>query len=424
MKDINIMVTKSTSGAQTVIEEITDLVGNGFQFTKASMGGYISASLDFVCDVPTAWNMLGNYIGKRIVFASPYAEKVYSGSVSKLVWEGVIYTVRIDIDGTGVSRSLSNVYNAIDVQYAQLIGALGGTQKTTAQATSAASIAAYGTRQLRASAGAMTDVDATGLRDTMLTQYRNPLSYANGTNRRMGSQALPPSTTKGQTARVSIDCAGYWEYFDRLIYSNATTSNANLNVIVQSIFAAMVSTNPQVCAADYSDIQSNGLNRTQFFSAQATTARSALEACCALGDLSSGFSWCAGLGAFRKPYYRVMDFTQKYTTQLNDATGTIYDAATGEEVNPYLVEPGYLIRVEDLMPDSVNYTEGTQEARNQMIDTVTFSAPNGLIWTPRLAADQVNLKLNRLSGGYYEFGWNQWAESNDWRGLYWPTIGN
>lgn len=405
MKYIDIFITESPliDAATPYLANVTDLVGNGFNFTKSAMGGYASASLDFECDAMTAWQFIGSHLGKRIVFSSPYSKNSNS-----ICWEGTVYTVRIAQNGATVSRSMANVFNSIEVQYAERVyPGIDGAQKTTTPVTDTASIARYGKRQIRTSTGALTDADANYLAGVMKTQCANPLSIAAGTNTR--------PNTAGRV-RVSIDCAGWWEYLDKTFHVDANTTTTDVATIIGYVIDSANTANPNLINADRSGIVANALTRTRYFAASKNvTCRAAIEEICALGDNANPFQYCFGLGADRMAYYRALDFTPEYVTLLNDATGGIYDYSTGEEIKPWLIEPGNTIWTNDLMPEGANYTYGTDEARAQMIDTVQFTAPNTVSWTPRLAADIVNLKLSRIAGGY-------WNTEGGWQ-MYQPDLG-
>lgn len=376
---------------------------NGLTWTKKAMGGFISASFDIETTEANAWRWINDYIGKGIQFITPLA------GADMIAWEGCVYTVTIEVGGATVSRTLANVYNSIEVQYAERIAYnVDGAQKTTSPITDAASIALYGTRKIRASAGSLTNTDAAALAGVMKSQYSNALSSASGSNRRAATRAAGE-----RMVRVSVDCAGWWEYLDKVFHADTNTTSATLDQIIGFIIDSANTANPNLIDAfDFSRITPNGAMRTRYFApSKNMTAQAAIAEICALGDNVNPFQYCFGLGASRKAYYRPMDFTSQYITRIGDSEGRIYDFASGDEIAPCLLEPGYMIWTADLLPDAVNYANGAQEARNQMIDTVTFIAPNTVSWTPRMAADVVNLQLSRIAGGYWntEGGWNMYS---------------
>lgn len=392
---INAIITENfTAGAapNAFIARVDEPL-EGLTWTKKAMGGYISASFSIVTTESNAWRWVSDYIGKGIQFINPMAGE------GMIAWEGVVYTVSVELGGATVSRSLANVGNSVEVQYAERVyPGVDGAQKTTSVASDAASIALYGKRQIRTSAGAMTSADAAYLRDVILTQSKYPLSSANASNRR--GRNAPPGGER--IVKVSVDCAGWWEYLDKTFHVDTNTAFSMLSVIIGFVIDSANTTNPNLIDAfDWSGIATNTLTRTRYFAASKNmTVRTAIEELCAMGDSSNPYQYCFGLGANRKPYYRAMDFSPKYITRLGDAQGRVYDYTNGNEIMPWLLEPSYMIQTPDLLGDFVTYTNGAQEARNQMIDTVVFTAPNTVSWTPRLAADIVNLKLSRIAGGY------------------------
>lgn len=394
------------------VERVKEGIQN-FTFTKAAMGGNISASFSIETTEANAWRWLDVFLGKNIQFVNPAA--INSDMV---VWDGMIYTVTVELGGATVSRSVANVFNDISVQYTErLTDGTAGQQKTNSPATDVTSINRYGRRVLRTSAGTMPSADADYLRDVMLQQYRNPLSSATGTNKRAAGAPISGE----RIVKVNVDCAGYWEFFDKCFHSDANTGTVTYNTIIGYILDSVIASNANLISTDRSGIATHPNSRTRYFAAgENITAQAAIETICALGDSTSSFQWCFGLGVNRKPYFRSMNFTQKYITRLGDADGAIFDVQTGNEVMPWLLEPGYLIMTADLLSDAVNWSNGTQEARNQMIDTVQFTAPNTVTWTPRLAADLVNLKIARLAGFYFEANPFAW-DSPIW-GSYFPEL--
>lgn len=131
------------------------------------------------------------------------------------------------------------------------------------------------------------------------------------------------------------------------------------------------------------------------------TARAAIELLVSLGDSSStDFKWMAGVTTDARFYYRAQSFDNN-TYITRQAGGQIYDLNNGVMVFPWMLEPGYTIWTVDLLPSSVQLARPTMEARAQMIDEVAFTAPGTVSWRPAMMTDQLNLKLSRLSEGYF-----------------------
>jgi hypothetical protein len=417
MSNFSAIITEPAISAAPPMKAIAtvDEVLQNFTFTKAAMGGHISASFSIETTEANAWRWLDEFVGKGIQFIHPFAQ-----NSEMIVWDGMIYTVTVEYGGATVSRSVANVFNDISVTYTErLSDGSSGAAKTNTPSTDAGSIGLYGRRALRTSAGTLPDADANALRDVMLRQYRYPLSSATGTNQR-------PSNTRPSGERmvkVGVDCVGCWEFFDKCFHSDSNTGTVNLHTIIGYILDSVVSANANLINTDRSGITAHPNTRTRYFPASENiTCQAAIESICGLGDTSSSFQWCFGLGVNRKPYFRVMDFTQKYITRLGDPSGAIFDVTNGEEVAPWQLEPGYLIWTADLFSDMItlNYSSGTLEARNQMIDQMTFTAPDTVTWQPRLAADIVNLKLNRLAGFYFDAWAGVW--DNPTGGGYFPEF--
>ena len=380
--------------AMTPVARVDDPM-MGLQWTKRAMGGMISASFNIFTDEITAFRWLNDHIGRRVIFRNPLAK-----NSDFICWEGLVYTVAVNANGTTISRTMGDGYNRVEVQYAVLDASVSppasGEQKRTAVANDTTSQAAYGIRHLFTSVGTITDNDAAYLRDLMITQYRYPLANAIAGNRTQPGQYM-----------VSVDCVGLWELLDKRLWSDASTSNVSTDTIIKAILDPSTGVG-QFLSSDQTDITANAMVRTRFFDTnRPTTAQSAIELICSLGDPSNPYSWVCGIGAQRKPYYKALTFDGGYLTRRDDPTGEVFDLESGERVYPWMLEPGRMIRIPDLMTGAVTLSDATLEARNQMIDEVTFVAPNAVQWRPRLPADVVDLKLSRLSQGYYTniWGW-------------------
>lgn len=361
-------------------------------FTKRAQGGDISASLDLECDEETAFRFLGEYLGKRVCLVHPDAE-YQDMNLTGILWQGFIYNAAIDAGGVSISQSLANFYNRVQVSYSLLNvsgGAVGsGTPKITAVVNDLNAQLAHGVRHLISPQSTLTDNEATGLRDILLNLLKQPEPNVVSSNSSGG-------------LRVSVDCVGPWELLDKRFWSNTTTATAQLDVIVKAISATITGSN-QFLSSNDTFMQVNTLTRTQYFSPDnPVTAQDAINLLCALGDVFANFKWIFGVRPDRKRYYRPITYNPKYLTYRKDPLGRILDQTTGEFVPPYLVEPGHLMFIPDLVPEGVVYSSNLLAARYQMLDEVVFTAPDSVAWRPQNVADYINLQTLRLGEGYHQ----------------------
>ena len=365
--------------AQAFIMSLTQSI-TALSFTTAIQGGYATAVMELAVKDVTAWGLL-NRLGNRIVLANPHAV-----NSALTVWEGLIYAVTIDDGKNAVNRSLASVYNRIRVTYSTITFDAGGAQVigaqvTTADADDTASQALYGIRELTYVAGGMDATNAAAVRDTLLLKYKNPLTVPQRAQRGGGGD---PSYT-----RVGIECVGIWETLDKRFYTKATTANANIDVSVEACLTAVA----QFANTDQTNIAANTQQRTQFSDAKITT-QAYLSGLSALGGPNNRRFY---FGFYQQglPYYFEEPTAIAYRARRNDPGEAIYDAVTGAVVPPWLVQPGRIIRIDDLVPDATAYSTALSDPRAYLIGEVRFVAPGFVELTPTVS-DPAQLSLARL----------------------------
>jgi hypothetical protein len=385
MTGLDFLITQNrvVDSSQSFIESITKYIDadNPPLLTATAMGGYATAQLNLSMPEVDAYRLLSR-IGCRLKVMSPLAQ-----NASNIVWDGMIYTISIDDGRNAVNRSLANLYNQVRVSYSTItFDASGnqvfGTQVTTADANNATSQALYGIRELKYAIGGATQADAEQLRNTLLSQYQNPL--ATQTNaRRGGGGSL-------SNVRVQLDAVGWWETLDKRFYvQTAITASGNVDVPLKAGLTSV----GQFINSDQAGIASNTFQTTRY-SEGSQTSQSYFSKLCALGGPNSRRFYLQILDDARPSYFEE-PITIAYRARRLDATEAVYDASTGAVVPPWAVLPGRIISFDDLLPDAFVYSSALLDARTFLIGETRFTAPASLQMIP-YTKDPSQLNLTRM----------------------------
>lgn len=387
--DIHITENPKYDAAMTGIRNITNLVESQFGWTIDAQGGFASAHLNMKMSEVDAFQFMNTMVGRRIVFTHPEAP-----GASMICWEGLIYTVGVNDGKVNVSRSMQDVYNSVRVQYAERVQDGGGQTITgqtqyTAITTNTTSIAAYGTREnLYTSPSHASNVDATGLRDVILAEYANPRPVL--TAAELGTNSM------GDGLTVTVDCVGFMETLSKRLYVNASPHayNQNIDVVLKALLTAV----GEMVNSDQTNIAANS-TRTEYdgFTGK-VSAKTIIDALCAKGYSSPARRAYFGLYADRIPYYYQEPTSAEYIVRKYDGGERVINATTGAIVHPWLVRPGRIVRVPDLVPDEVTYSAALSDPRQFVIASVRFTAPNTLMMMPQSQFPGTVQKMAQLGG--------------------------
>lgn len=380
--DIHITEPPNISASLTFLDNITAQVDGVFSWSIDALGGFATAHVEMVVSEADARAMLSR-LGKRIVFISPEAPN--SGQVC---WEGRIFTVSVDDGGATIARSLENCFNRVSVIYSTVDNTTTpptvGMRARTAVLDDASSQALYGIRELRFATGGSTPSDADVLAARLLSQYADPLA-ATSTMRRGGG-------TSPESFRVSIECVGFVEELAVRFWTSASTTTTTLDAVMAGVLTSPL----QFIAADASGLAPNSL-LTSMYQDEDLSIRTYFQRLLAYGDGATGRQVLWGVYEDRRFITEVAAESVGYYTRRADAGEDIIDANTGNVVRPWLVRPGRIIQVADLMPDSAVYTSPLDNARAFRVGRVEFSAPASVTLSP-LTFDSAQMVLARLIG--------------------------
>lgn len=375
---IDIIITENPvyDASMTFIENITAKVDGVFSWTIEAYGGFATAHFEMVIPEADAWEML-NRIGKRVAFLSPDAP-----DKSLICWEGMISSVNVDDGGTSIARSMDNCYNRVRVNFTRINATTSEVegQDGTDDHNDLDSQALYGKRSLRYVTGNTTRVLADSLAEIFLSQYANPRATA--TTLRRGGGASATST------RVSVDCVGFSQELATHFHEETSISTATIDSVLSAIVTGTGYGNSGtyqrldfVDRTDTTHIAANTTTVTRYNLTEKTT-RTYIDELMRYGDGATGRRTFYGYYENRKFYYTVEGSTYDYITLRNDPSEAITDRVTGAIVPPWLVRPGKIIGVPDLLPEETSVDPYFENPRAFCIGTVEFTAPATVVLTP------------------------------------------
>jgi hypothetical protein len=362
---------------------LTSMV-NSFEFSSTAQGGFATADVTLKCSRLLAFQLMQAGLGKRMTFRSP---RVPDSSL--IAWEGMVTTIHVDDGAAGISRTLLNTYNRLEVVYATVDTTTTpptvGAQARTAQSDSAANQALYGIRHWVYPIGGSNSTNATALRDSLLTQYARERATADSHKRGQNADTI-------EGVSVTLSATGFIETLDKRIWrTTAATSAVTLDTLIKAILTGV----GQHIDTDQSNIAANTYTKSQYFD-QDVSARRVIDLLCALGDGATGRRSYFQIWTDRKPWYFVA-----YHARRLDAREVIIDATTGAIVPPYLIRPGKIIKWVDFIPDALTYSSALDDLRTMLIGEVRFTAPNMIELRP-VIKDPSELTLARM--GLTEIG--------------------
>lgn len=370
-------------GTPAFTENITHLLTAPITFTSAAQGGFATCTLTLACDDVEAAKFLEEHLGRKISIAN--VESPYDGYE---VWQGQIYTVTIDDGKRSIGRSMANVFNSVTVLYTEAI-VIGGINYYEGESTqvgvtgNTTSQGKYGLRELKYSAGVMTDSAAEDYAYRLTYDYSNAHSVPGGSTVGGGG---------GGAVTVRLDCVGWFEQFNVNFYTNIGVSSTTIS-------AQIIDVCNDWGNFDSSD-QSNIASITtpiQEHQEEVISAADYIGRLCSIGGANNRrlyFGFYEGV----KPYLFEEPTTTKYHVRRYDTSEIITDASTGLIVPPWLVRPGYICEFLDFVPSNRTYSTIKENPRAFIIGTVEFTAPNIVRLQPD-AADPAALNMARMD--YY-----------------------
>lgn len=337
------------------LRNYTDYV-EGYSHELASFGGFNQASISLGNQpIGTLEDWTENGLGREM--------KVTSGD-NQIVFEGFIN--QMDFEVAGFSFSLGpflDIANRIALTYSYVDTSTGtaitGLRATSPWYTDDISIGKYGVQSKMLSSGGI-DLDAVdGLIALALDRLAQP--------QRTEDLNLSGS---GETFSIKLTIAGWWNMFEKYVYNNTADPTA---INVSDKLIAIVAAEPNLLFKS-SGIQKNDLQVSSWENDNAE-AWGLIKANVNLGD--TGFNrYTFGVYENRLVRYGPVENKVTYYRPVGEKLQTLLDESDNR-VPPWLVRPGYWVRVRDLTPARKTVND-FNDIGYVFIESLSYSAPDNL----------------------------------------------
>ncbi|MFQ5609636.1 MAG: hypothetical protein ACE5F8_05125 [Woeseiaceae bacterium] len=319
--------------------------------------GFDTASFDLRDRKDALEEFFYNGLGRHVVRYGPDGQFT--------AWEGQIVEMTLTVPGMRATISLSAMYNRVAVRYTELdtgSNPPGETaDTTTADADDTDSQDRYGIKQLvfrPPKASKLTQTDAEQLRDTMLSEYKQPRRSADI----VSSMSEP---------RLRVKCQGYghtlgWRVYNYTAASGTDDADDEIADINTSVGQFIAST----------DLDANTLQVAQYTN-EDLTALEQIQAIASLGDASDN-RWLAYVLEDRKLYYKPASTTVKYWRRMADNRQEIRDQS-GRVIPPWELRPNNWIRTTDVYPFGLAPANLQDDYQAMFIESVEWQEPDTLL---------------------------------------------
>lgn len=344
------------------IETLTDQFSSWRHVTK-SLGGYDSASftIDGNQRVLEEWFDLG--LGRDVT--------LYNLGL-RTRWNGFVNKVSLRMGGFTLERGpLLNIANKVWLVYSTIdtsvVPPVLGIRVKTAAAEDSASQTRYGVLEKALSSGGVTDANALQVRDTYLTENKDP-------------EVSQQFSSGSGNLTLSVECLGYIHMLGAYVYNSTTTGTQNLSVKLQNIITADPNS---ILSTDFNGITANTL-QVGAWENDDDVALALIKGLTAKGDANDD-RYLFGIYQDRKSLYEAAPTEVAYRQRLSSVNQQI-ETLAGIRVWPWDVDPGkwlfiadFLIgRTQPIAPSSM--AEMRADPRYAFLEQVTFTAPYDINW--------------------------------------------
>ena len=327
-----------------------------YTHTIRAFGGYWSASFDVTHNLMDAESWI-NGLGRHVV--------VYDDALVPC-WEGCVNRVTINAGSRAFVRGpLLDLCNRLYVVYTRLLTVTDPPTRVgedrTATVNDVDSQAVWGIIGKVVSGGEQTDANALRVRDTYLAENKEP------------------RTTHQEAGRpgVHVECVGYsqlltWLYSQTAVLGDVDLSNDDGTGKLQLVIAA----DPNgIFSTNWSRTADNAF-QVNAYEEKDRRARDLIQAMVAYGD-AAGSRWLFGIYAGRQAVYEAAPSAVEYLQVLGDPAQRI-TTLEGTAVKPWNVMPGRWLMYPDFLVGGVEPANLRDDPRMEFIESVTFTAPQGL----------------------------------------------
>lgn len=338
------------------IMNIAQLV-TAYSHEMGSFGWFTRSSITVAATRNQLDDWLANGLGRHIVVRSPAQNIIFEGFVNQI--SSKMGTLNITIG------PLMDIANRVSVVYTPIVDPdvtppTTGTPTETIITDDADSQDKYNIVERVLSTGTCLPDDAEVVRDTYLLEYKYPRTSAD----------LSFSGDAGDTL-VTLECSGYYEWLDHWVYNNPAVITSEM--AYQKVMDVLQADPTGIINQDMTSI---GYNAVLVPTAEDQN-RTALAIIQGILNLGGAYDekYMFGIGADRKAVYQPFSYEVDYFYRITDSRQRLTSRAQ-TLLMPWDIVPGkWVMLVDYLVGQSIDYTALQPDPRAIMIESLQFTAP-------------------------------------------------
>jgi hypothetical protein len=336
-------------------------------------GGYRSARFQIAANDRMIEDWLESGLGRHV--------ECYNQAGIK-IWEGFINSISASLGTLSITRGpLLSVANRVGVTYTPIVDTEvepmttgAATMTTLSEDTDSQDkwaiqeeIISGGTLMDDATwcgSACTPDNEAEEIRDAYLGEHKYP-ETSESIN--VGGPAQP---------QLTLECAGYVEFLNRYIVDDDTEGTTTIPAKIQTVLGLDVNS---IFSTDYNYINDAAafLLLTPSLEIENRKAKTIIDEMVAQGDGNDNRTYFMILNDL-KAYYDAIPTTIDYHHRIA-AKDSVVTTPTGARIDPWDVRPAKWAFLPDFMVGRTFPSELRLDPRNVFIESVRFTAPNGLV---------------------------------------------
>ena len=362
--DINISAPSYTPN-DALIDDQFQAVLSALSYTTSATGWWTEATLTPVIGIKDLEDWMIYGLGRHI--------EIFTSSLTRR-WAGFVNGLSITFGSVSLeigplievaNRALA-FYTNIDTSVSP---PLTGPSTQTIISNDANSQAKFGIWDKSINAGTVLAVNATQARDMFLTERRYP---------------SPGQSTGGGGLSITINCLGYWSFFQAYPYSYVAASGTR--TITQKMGDVLGQDPNGIFNTSTSRIATNATLSARYDDSQ-NTAQDVIKQMTSVGD-SSNNRYVVGVDDGQTLFYEQADDDIIYEQSIYG--DEVYDYNTGAIIEPFNVLPARWLFYSDLAPGqplASSVEERQDDPRYEFIESITYTLVNDLSHTGAKISD-------------------------------------
>lgn len=331
---------------------------SAWQYEINAVGGYGAASFTLTDTERAVRDWYENGLGRHVECYNPQHRIVYAGFVNK---------VRINYGSLSAERGpLMEAPNRVSMLYTPLnidvYPPVQGIPRVTTITQNFTAQAKFGIIERVLNGGTIPDADADQIQATYLQENSTP---------KTNNAELLLSNTQGLT--ITIECSGYGEWLRAYVYNQTATA---LSITIKAKIEALLAADPNgIFSSNYSKIALNSYLVTSY-EGENRDALTILQGLLAIGDINDT-RYLFGIYEKQQAQYNAVPSEIEYLQRLTDRNQQVM-TIEGDYLHPWDVLPGKFLKYEDFTVGRLRPNLDRNDPRLMFIETVRFTAPNGL----------------------------------------------